>query len=186
MLIEKPIAFESLDFLPGFPTLSKYTCNPWGTNFRAGACANPPQAVGRERMAPYGFDAMVQAIKAAGGVVPNYSGKMLAGLGAAEHALSRHIRHEHFMSGMGGGEHGGAHHGRSGAAGYEGNWPTASTSRNDHPNYKARLSGCGCGGSCSSCSGMGAFDATSIMSWITSNWMPLAIGAGAVWFLKRR
>lgn len=185
MLIEKPIAFESLDFLPGFPTLSKYTCNPFSTFYRAGACANPPQTVGRERSGPYGFDAMVAAIKAAGGQVPNYSGKQLAGLGMnpGGHA-DRHIRHDHFISGLGS-EHGGVYH-RAGR--YEGNFPPASTSRNDHPNYKARLGGCGCGGSCGSCGGggLGAFDASSIMSWVASNWMPLAIGGAAVWFLKRR
>lgn len=175
MLIEKPIAFESLDFLPGFPTLSKYTCNPFSTFYRAGACANPPQTVGRERTGPYGFDAMVQAIKAAGGVVPNYSGGM-SGLGKAG---DRHIRHDHFISGLGASGRSDRH------ARFTTDLTAASAFRPRHGTEG--LGGCGCGGSCGGCGGgLGQFDASSIMSWISANWMPLAIGGAAVWFLKRR
>lgn len=180
MLVEKPIAFESLDFLPGFPTLSKFACNPFSTNFRAGACANPPVAVGRERTPLNGWPAVTAAIRAAGGVVPSYTG--ISGLAMGEKS-ARHHRDEHLMLRGLGAHDTGRHH-------YEGNWPSASTLRNDHPRYQApHLSGCGCGGSCSSCSGSGlgfTLDPASIMSWVTANWMPLAVGGALVWFLKRR
>jgi hypothetical protein len=62
-LIQKPVAFDSIDFLPGFPSLSKYDCNPWSTAFKAGACATPPTVIGRERNANiYAGDIMARAI----------------------------------------------------------------------------------------------------------------------------
>lgn len=171
MLIEKPIAFESLDFLPGFPTLSKFACNPWSSNFKAGACANPPVAIGRERGPLNGWPAVQAAIRAAGGTVPS-----VTGLGGGGRGGDRHIQRLR-LSGAGG--HADRHRADYG---YQ-----AGTLRNDVPGYRAKLGGCGCGGSCGCGGGAGlGFDASSVTSWVTANWMPLAIGAAAVWFLKRR
>jgi len=47
MYVQRPVAFGTINFLPGFPSDSVYQCDPWSTT-SAGRCADGPSVIGRE------------------------------------------------------------------------------------------------------------------------------------------
>jgi hypothetical protein len=150
MYVQRPVDFDSINYLPGFPTLSLYQCDPFSWNGATGGCAAAPVAVGRE-LAPVS-DATSMAL-----AVLQAQNKLPVRLGSSGSRSDRH------RSRLG------------------------SSNRADR--HLRGLDGCGCGGSCGGCGspmGLGAFDWTSIITWLESNWMPLLVGGGVVWFLKRR
>jgi hypothetical protein len=155
--VAKPVDFDSINYLPGFPSLSKYDCDPFSWNKATGGCKTSPVAIGRERKGVIDAQALLAALQQTGAKAPS----ILGGLGESMHRR------------VGTGIHG------VGAASGSGSL------------HRRRGMGCGCGGSCGGCGdkGLGQIDLTSmtgILSWLESNWMPLAIGAGVVWMLKRK
>jgi len=78
--VEKPVAFDSVDFLPGFPSLSVYGCNPWNRDLRAGACASPPSVVGREKAQLPATVAMSRAMLEAGIGPASFMSEMQRGI----------------------------------------------------------------------------------------------------------
>jgi hypothetical protein len=166
--VAKPVDFDSINYLPGFPSLSKFSCDPFSWNALTGGCKTPPVAVGRERKGVIDANALLAALQQTGAKAPS----ILGGLGGPGGSGF----HRRVGTGI---------HGVGGASG--------SGSLHSH----RRGMGCGCGGSCGggcgcgskSAMGLGQIDLTSmasIVSWRETNWMPLAIGAGVVWMLKRK
>jgi hypothetical protein len=167
--VARPVDFDSINYLPGFPSISKYDCAPDSWNPLTGGCNNPPVSVGRERRGVIDAQALIAALQQAGAKAPS----ILGGLGSAG-SYGYHRR-------VGTGIHG------IGAAAGSGSL------------HRRRGMGCGCGGSCGGGGGcgcgdkspmsLGQLDLTSmagIVTWLESNWMPLAIGAGVAWMLKRK
>lgn len=151
--VAKPVAFDSINFLPGFPGNSRYSCNPWSIEFKAGACAVGPTAVGREPAGVMDARAMALAILAASN---SHGPVRLSGLGGASEVRvhSREITGRTRLGSLAG--------------------------------------DCGCGGRCG-CgeevprwAGMGDLSVASVTDWAKANWVPLLVGGGLVWFLKRR
>jgi hypothetical protein len=150
MYLQKAVDFDSINYLPGFPSLSLYSCSPDSWNPETGGCSALPVAVGRE-LAPVS-DATSMAL-----AVVQAQNKMPARLGSAHGDRHRRV-------GMGVAAH--------------------------ERNRNRGMGGCGCGGSCGGCGDHGPIGMgmawTDIVTWLESNWMPLLIGGGVVWFLKRR
>ena len=178
-LMERPVAFGSINFLPGFPSLSVFGCNPWKRDMKAGACANPPSTIGREKAALPATVAMTQAMLEAGvgpdsfisdiqrGVMP----AALAGLGAgSDGSIMHHNRARGGIHALGANDNGWEHH---------------------HGNEGG--GGCGCGGTCGGrgggLSGLSeSFTALTSdpMGFLQDNALAIAIGAAVVFMLKRK
>lgn len=65
MYVDRPVAFDSINFLPGFPSDSVYQCDPWSTTRGEGACAGSPTVIGREQGVNPASMAIARAIAAA-------------------------------------------------------------------------------------------------------------------------
>ena len=164
MYVQRPVEFDSINYLPGFPSLSVYSCDPFSWDTLTGGCAGGPVAIGREKAGVNDATAMALAIVGAAAKSP------VRLWSSGSRGGDRHARPMHLS-----GQHGADHHHYVDARGSGGR-------------RFAHLNGCGCGGSCGSCGGpMGlGFDMTTITTWLMANWMPLLIGGGVVRFLKRR
>lgn len=158
--INRPVAFDSINFLPGFPGNSDYSCNPWDMTAEAGACAVSPVAVGRETSPISDATAMALSALAAGSKAP---------MGLSGSDRSARFRR---VALSGGGER--DYHRRSGGVAGLG----------DSCGCGGR---CGCG---QEFVGMGQIDLSSTMStittWVEANWMPLLVGGAVIWFLKKK
>jgi hypothetical protein len=178
-LIKQPVAFDSLNYLPGFPSLSKFDCNPWATNVQEGACGNKLVDISRQSGTAPAQVAIQRALTAAGygsgqsqfaqrrGIVP----AALAGSGGSLLGLGFTDRYADIYDGSM----------DSSYSGFRG------------------LGGCGCGGSGGSCGcddghhhGMGdiSSDLTAAiadpMTWAKNSILALAVGAFAGYMIGHR
>lgn len=170
--IKKPVAFDSINFLPGFPSLSAYACNPWDSGKVAGACASTPVQIARQPSTMPASTFIARAMLEAGVAPPQLNNMMRRGVvpGALAGIARQHLKGMGFASDGGSSDDG----------------------------YKmTRLGGgCGCGGSCGGCGddhkhggglGFALSDITSDpMAWLSANAVPLAIGAGLAYFIFKR
>lgn len=190
-LVKKPVAFDSINFLPGFPSLSRYQCNPWKIADSAGACADSPVNISREpNMLP--ASVFIQRAMLQAGVAPPAMKNMMA-RGIVPAALAGIVRQAHLHGsggallglghdcGCGCGGHGDCGGGLGGASGSVGVGGSAGSSYgfdggDEGTNYGPTR--------------LGAFDLTAITSnpvqWLQDNALPLALGAGVAWFIFRR
>ncbi len=92
-LVARAVAFDSVGFLPGFPSDSAYQCDPWSTSRKMGGCADAPQVVGREAGTSQAGAAIARAIAEArgGSATVNLGGcgcgGSCGGCGSHEHGL---------------------------------------------------------------------------------------------------
>lgn len=185
-LIQKPVAFDSINFLPGFPSLSRYGCNPWNRFNTAGACPSDPINVSNEpspgmsasayisrAMAEAGVSSPVIDRMVRSGVIPASLAGIVGQLGRKRMIVGLRGSGGALIEGLGGGG-GGASISDGGDA----------------------IGECQCGGR-GGCPGAETCGATRLgdltqlttdpVGWVTGNAMPLAIGFGLAWFfLKRR
>lgn len=176
--LKKPVAFDSINFLPGFPSLSAFSCNPWDTGHVAGACASTPVQIARQPSTMPASTFMARAMLEAGVGAPKFDRMMRRGVVPAGMAgIVQQLR------GIGGGGYAGD--GGSIGDGYR-------ITRLGGGGRGA--GGCGCGGKCGGCStdhshglGFALSDITADpMAWLSSNAIPLAIGAAAAYFIFKR
>lgn len=177
MFVAKPVAFGSINFLPGFPSDSVYSCNPWKTDSAAGSCATPPTSIGRESNVLPAGDAIAQALR-------DVTGRMsLAGLGGCGCKSKAKQHHSTTLVGVGsvddcgcGGSCGGC---GSGAPVYQGDG----------------VSGAGGGGGFHyhHHSGLGDFGVPDLatvtadpLGYLQSNAFPIVLGALVVYLIKKR
>ena len=111
-LVARPVAFDSINFLPGFPSDSAFQCDPWSTNRAQGACVDSPTVIGRERGTSQAGVAIAAAIAAARGAAPvslgscggscGCGGTCGGGLGSGDHGGGHsHPHHDGPMKGIG-------------------------------------------------------------------------------------
>lgn len=171
--VQKPVAFDSINFLPGFPSLSRFGCNPWNTGKVAGSCPDGPVNISREPIPVPASQYIARAMLQAGVAPPAYNNMFKRGIVPGQLAgIMAQLR------GIG-------NPGGSGDGGSIGDGNTG-------PTRLGGLGGCGCGGSCG-CGGHDhglGFALTDITSdplgWLQSNAVPLAIGGALVFFLFKR
>lgn len=76
----KDVAFGSIGFQPGFPSLSQFSCNPWSTSATSGACPTAPVALARERAALPATDVVRRAMLEVGAGPFDYNYAMAQGI----------------------------------------------------------------------------------------------------------
>lgn len=157
-LMEKPVAFGSVNFLPGFPSLSVFGCNPWKQDMRAGACANPPSVIGREKAALPATDAMTRAMLEAGVGPDSFIADIQRGVMPAA------------LSGVGG----------SGSASWEHHHA------NEKGGCGCGGKCGGCGGGLSGVAETFAELTSDPMQFLQDNALAIALGAAVVWMLKKK
>jgi hypothetical protein len=172
--LRKPIAFDSINFQPGFPSLSVFSCNPWDTSRRLdGACASEPVQIARQQSTMPASFYIQRALIEAGAAPAAVNNMMKRGIVPAALAGIAGIRPQ--LRGLGwGGDGGSIGDGNTGAT---------------------RLGGCGCGGkTAGGCGcgghGLGDFSLTDItsdpMAWLKSNVVPLTVGAAVAYFVFKK
>jgi hypothetical protein len=163
--VNKPVAFDSINYLPGFPLDSVYSCNPWDTNpNNPDACSVLPMSLARSAGRMPASLPMQAAMIAAGvapasrsmmfhkGIVPAQLGGCGCGCkGSGSCGMGRGGSDHHVH---GGGPGGWSNPFQPGVAGL-GDFPTS-------------------------------FAPADLMAWAQANAAALGIGFALAWFLKRK